>query len=339
MEAFIAMRVEQRRLLCEQAGNALGLAPASIEKDFWVCWTLRELFGLPIWGEQLAFKGGTSLSKGWKLIERFSEDIDVVISRQFLGFDGETLSNNRQKKLIKTCSARIHRELMPALTGHFRRRIPADQAWSLVPAPKEEDEDQQTLLFEYPPAVDSGAYVPPVVKIEMGARSATEPTESPTLQSYLCETFPDIVGIGTFTIRTVAARRTFWDKVMLLHEETYRPPERAARQARMARHYYDIWSLIRKGVADQALADAGLFARVAAHRKIFFGYRWMDYSTLRPGSLRLLPLPHQVSAWQTDYQSMRSEMFFGDVPRFDEILRVVAEFERRFNSMLAMPSP
>lgn len=333
MDALIAMQAEARRRTCEQAANILGLAAASVEKDLWVCWTLRELFSLAGWGEHLVFKGGTSLSKCWKLIDRFSEDIDVVISREFLGFEGETLSNNRQKKLVKTCSAAIHEKLLPALEEHFRARIPTGEKWSLYPASEGEDSDRQTLLFEYPRVFgNDAAYIQPRVKIEMGARSATEPVESPAIQPYICEALPDITGDGKFAIRTVAARRTFWDKVMLLHEETYRPADRPAFKPRMARHYYDVWSLIQKGVADQALADFGLFERVAAYREAFFGYRWMDYKTLRRGSLRVLPLANQLTAWQTDYQSMQAEMFFGDVPRFNEILRVVGEFERNFNA-------
>ncbi len=336
MDAFIALPDERRRLICEEAGNLLGLAPASVEKDFWVCWTLRELFTLPVWGEQLAFKGGTSLSKGWRLINRFSEDIDIVISREFLGFAGEKLSNKNQKKLVKTCSERIYSELLPALTQHFRQRIPTNAKWSLARAAKEEDPDQQTLLFEYPRAFnENAAYIQPLVRIEMGARSATEPVESPALHPYICEALPNAIGTGDFVIRTVVARRTFWDKVMLLHEETYRPPEKAARKVRMSRHYYDVWALITKGVAEQAVADKGLFERVVAHRVAFFGYGWMDYSTLKPGALRIVPLAEQVSAWQTDYEAMRAGMFFEDPPRFDEILNVVGDFERRFNGTVA----
>ena len=333
MDTFITLPEERRRLICEEAGNLLGLAPASVEKDFWVCWTLRELFTLPVWGEQLAFKGGTSLAKGWKLINRFSEDIDIAISREFLGFPGEKLSNKSRKRLVKTCSERINNELLPALAQHFQRRIPATAKWSLAPAAKEEDPDQQTLLFEYPRAFnENAAYIQPVVRIEMGARSATEPIESPALRPYICEALPNAIGTGDFVIRTVVARRTFWDKVMLLHEETYRPPEKTKRTARMSRHYYDVWALITKGIADEAIADKGLFERVAAHRVAFFGYGWMDYSTLRPGALRIVPLADQVSAWKTDYDAMRAGMFFEDPPQFDEILNVVGDFERRFNT-------
>jgi len=278
------MPADRRRLLCVEAGNALGLAPASVEKDFWVCWTLRELFNLHGWGEQLWFKGGTSLSKGWKLIERFSEDIDVVISREYLGFEGETLSNNRQKKLVRTCSARIHKDLMPALQARIAACLPKGEKWSLRAAHKEEDPDEQTLLFEYPRVFGGdAAYLQPWVRIEVGARSATEPAESPTLLPYICDALPDAIGECAFAIRTVVPRRTFWDKAMLLHEETYRPVVKAARKTRMSRHYYDVWAMIRGGVAEHAMADDGLFERVAAYRVAFFGYSWMDYSTLRRG--------------------------------------------------------
>ena len=135
MDAYIALSTDDQRLYCEQAQTRLNLPATSIEKDFWVCWTLRELFGLPKWGEHLAFKGGTSLSKAWKLIERFSEDIDVVISRDFLGFGEEALSNNRQKKLIKKCSDSIHQELLPLLTEHISGLLPKPANWTLSPAP------------------------------------------------------------------------------------------------------------------------------------------------------------------------------------------------------------
>lgn len=331
MDLFVTSTKDQRRLYCEEASVRLGLPAASVEKDFWVCWMLRELFSLPGWGEHLAFKGGTSLSKAWKLIQRFSEDIDIVIDRDFLGFGGPMLSGKRQRKLRKTCSERIHKELLPALEQRVSAILPTTDKWALKPADKEEDEDQQTLLFEYP-GVMSGAvsYLRPVVKIEMGARSDTEPSETVSVQPYLCDAFPEQLGSGEFSIEAVAARRTFWEKSMLLHEETYRPADKP-RKRPLARHYYDLWCLIEKGVADQALADAGLFDRVAAHRQLFFKQSWMDYSTLRPGSLRLVPLPYQVPVWRKDYTDMAKEMFFGSVPSFDEVLGVVGKFENQFN--------
>ncbi len=331
MDAFIKLTPENRRAACLQAEDKLGLRAASIEKDFWVCWTLQELFNLPVFGEHLTFKGGTSLAKAWKLIERFSEDIDVVVDRTFLGFGGESLSGKQRKKLIQKCSECIRKEMLPELGNRFQKTLPSGAQWSLEPASVEEDADQQTLLFLYPSALASNAdYVLPAVRIEMGARSDAEPSESPAIQPYLADAFPDLLGPSSISVRTVVARRTFWDKVMLLHEETYRPPDKK-RKARLARHYYDLWCLINKGVAEQALADHELFYRAARHREIFFGYAWMDYSTLRPGRLRLMPPDDQLTSWAQDFKAMRQEMFFGPVPDFDELMRVVSGFEKKFN--------
>jgi predicted nucleotidyltransferase component of viral defense system len=88
MDSFLKQPVQRQRVIYEEAGRRLGLSAGSVEKDLWVCWTLRALFRLPASGPQLTFKGGTSLSKGWNLIDRFSEDIDIVINREFLGFGG-----------------------------------------------------------------------------------------------------------------------------------------------------------------------------------------------------------------------------------------------------------
>jgi len=331
MNAFLRFPADRRRLLCEEGQQRLGLPPASIEKDFWVCWTLKELFGLPGWGEHLTFKGGTSLSKGWRLISRFSEDIDVVIDREHLGFGGVTLSAKQRKRLVKACSRRIEEELGPALENRFREAIPAGLEWSLSPADQGEDPDQQTLLFHYPSVFQERlAYVRPVVKIEMGARSETEPVERPVIQPYLAEAFPKLLPDSAFAVRTVAAVRTFWEKAMLLHEETFRPSDKP-RRAGLSRHYYDLWCLIRKGVATQAANDPELFDRVARHRQVFFKVGWVDYDTLRHGALRLAPPPDQESGWRRDYEAMRGEMFFDEPPSFDDVLAVIKEFEETFN--------
>lgn len=341
MDPFITLTADARVRLCDEAQARIGLPAASIEKDFWVCWTLRELFRTPEWGQHLVFKGGTSLSKAWKLIERFSEDIDMVIDRAFLGFGGEqdpdvVTSHKKQRQrldALKTaCQDRIHHALLPTLAAQFGAVLGHQTAWTIEADAA--DPDRQSLLFFYPSFVAPAAYVRPVVKIELGARSDTEPTETPDIQPYLAEVFPDLLGPSAFPVRAVAARRTFWEKAMLLHEETYRPAGKA-RKPRLARHYYDLWSLIRKGVGEQAIDDVGLFERVAAHRQVFFRWSWMDYTTLSRGRIRLVPPDDQVSEWRQDYRTMQAEMIFGEAPAFDEMLRVVGEFEARFNGTAA----
>lgn len=178
------------------------------------------------------------------------------------------------------------------------------------------------------------AYLRPVVKMEMGARSQTEPAAPASIQSYVADVFPDFVRDHTFSVRTVAARRTFLEKALLLHEETYRPaPASGAplRKLGLARHYYDLYRLIEVGVADEALADPGLLEQVVEHRRVFFRYSWMDYATMQRGSIRLVPLLDQLDAWRQDYAAMRAERFFAAAPDFDTVLRSIERFARKLN--------
>lgn len=331
MDAFIQKPAEDKAQIFKEADARLGIPARIVEKDFWMCWTLRELFALPEHGARLTFKGGTSLSKGWKLTERFSEDIDVVIGRDSLGFPGERLSRNQLEKLKEACSRCVVKDLLPELQKKLTRRLPKGSKWTLEAAEAEEDPELQTLLFRYPTEfADPAGYVRPVVKIELGARSEIEPAESPEIRPMLAETFPKLFADASFPVRTVAPRRTFWEKAMLLHEETWRPAGKP-RKVRLSRHYYDLWCLITKGVAVEAMQDDGLFERVAAHRQIFFRYGWMDYATLSKGRLRVLPLPEQEAEWRRDYEAMRGEMFSRTPPPFDAVLKTVGEFEKEFN--------
>ena len=339
MKEFIALPEERRRLVCTEAGAELNLFEIAVEKDFWVCWTLRKLFELPEWGEYLTFKGGTSLSKCWNLIERFSEDIDIVIDRGVLGFGGdnapETAPSKKQttrrlKALKASCQQTISDRIQPALVDVIASELSGDLDWALESDPG--DPDGQTLLLVYPTAFpEQAAYLRRAVKIEMGARSDTDPAEAIDIRPYISDAFPDLLSEPRARVRSVMPRRTFWEKAMLLHEETFRPEDKRRREA-MARHYYDLYRLILAGVDDESVRDMDLFDRVAAHRQIFFRHTWVDYSTLNPGQLRLLPAEADLPAWQADYESMRQEMFYGDVPTFDEILTVVGEYQARLNA-------
>ena len=289
MDAFLTFSMERRRTACTEMQSAMKLDAESVEKDFWVCWTLRELFALPGIGEHLTCKGGTSLSKAWKLIERFSEDIDLIVDKEVLGFGGDAAPDkapsNKQRKarleaLMEACRHWVQGTLQPALAARITDTL-GDSGWKLEVDPNVHD--GQCLLFHYPSAFSSGSagYVRPVVKIELGARSDDWPHEDRPIQPYLVERFPQIMPEGPFHVRVLAAERTFWEKACLLHEETFRPADKP-RKLRMARHYYDLWCLLRAGVGERALADTALFQRVAEHREIFFRYSWVDYSTHNP---------------------------------------------------------
>lgn len=337
MDHLLVLPDARRQVLFDEAGARLGLSAGSVEKDLWVCWILRALFTLPVSGPHLTFKGGTSLSKGWRLIQRFSEDLDIVLDRDVLGFRGEQAPESApsQKQRAKrldalrvACQQYVRDTLLPELDQRLRGAPEDPHRWQLALDP--DDVDAQTLLFHYPAVAARSDYLRPVVKIELGARSDTEPSAEPRITPYVAEALPDVSGDCTFAVRAVAPERTFWEKVALLHEEGHRTSG-AAPKARLARHYYDVWALIQAGVADRALADSDLFARVAAHRVVFFRKSQEAQASLQPGRLRLMPSSELRSAWKQDYDAMRESMFFGEAPTFEEILTVVAAFERRFN--------
>lgn len=339
MDTFLQMPADRRRRLCEEAQAVLGLPAESIEKDFWVCWTLRELFAFPDIGPQLTFKGGTSLSKCWRLIERFSEDIDLVVDREALGFGGDNAPQQagisgkererRLEALKAAAQAHVRNILKPALGTVLKQKLPANMHWTLT---EEQSADGTVnLLFAYPGALLPRSGLIPIVKIEPGARSDTEPTETPEIRSYLEQALPKAIPVSSFTARTVAPPRTFWEKAMLLHEETYRESGSGPKPG-LSRHYYDLHCLIKAGVATKAAADLELFGRIAAHRAVFFRKKKEAQESLKPGSLRLVPFETTLAAWRQDYEKMRITYFFGDVPTFDEILKVAGKFERDFNA-------
>ena len=235
MDAFLRMSVRDRHLACLTVADAKRLQAASVDKDFWVCWTLRELFNLPDIGNHLTFKGGTSLSKAWGLIERFSEDIDIVVDKDALGFAGDagpdraTGSNERRRRidrLMEACRKWVQGELKPALEKTITERFGTHEGWHLEVDP--DMADGQCLLFHYPSAfpVAEAGYVRPVVKIELGARSDDWPAESCTITPYVAEALPQAIPNAAFFVAALAAERTFWEKAMLLHEETFRPADK-----------------------------------------------------------------------------------------------------------------
>jgi len=337
MDVFLTQPVERQRVIYEEAARRLGLSAGSVEKDLWVCWTLRALFRLPSSGPHLTLKGGTSLSKGWKLIDRFSEDIDIVINREFLGFGGadapEDAPSNKQRgkrldALMLAAQSHIRNVLGPALEEEVRHLLRSTARWTLEP--DADDPGAQTLLFHYPPAMGTAAYVRPVVKIELGARSDTEPSATPEIVPYLAEVFPDEVRDGRFTVHAVAPERTFWEKVTILHAWYHAPAEKVLRD-RQSRHYYDVSRMYEHGIGRKAMKDTSLLIAVAKHKEVFFPAAWANYREAKPGTIRIVPPDSRMGELRRDYQSMQ-EMIFGLVPSFEHIVTVLGEVESSINT-------
>ncbi len=314
-----------------------------IEKDFWVCWTLKRLFEPSGPGIALIFKGGTSLSKVYGVIDRFSEDVDLSYNRQDLGFpsDVEDLTSRQIrrtiKKLNKHCAEAIETKLLPQLTKAFISvlEVRSPKQWLLELDP--DDQEQQALLFRYPSETkhgqaDQAAYIRPVVRLELGARSDHFPAERRRITSYAADVLPEQFQEPSCEVIAMSAERTFWEKATILHRLYYR--ERKAFPDRCARHYYDVVQLCKKEVGKKALANTGLLRVVAEHKMTFFYDKAARYELATPGSLRLVPPEHRLSELKTDYQHM-DELVFGKLPDFETLIGNLKETENAINNQAA----
>ncbi len=344
MDTFAQLPATEQETYFAEAAARLGLPPHVVEKDFWVCWTLKRLFSLDGIGDTLLFKGGTSLSKVHGLIRRFSEDIDVSIHREFLGFSGKgdplhpDLSNKQRDKLKQELSeaARsfITGEIEPALRASMEAVLPVDPArpWSLEP--DESDADDQSLAFIYPKTgltQSAASYLRPAVKIEFGARSDHWPAETKPVQPYLVDAIPGSMEEPVVGVKTMEATRTFWEKATILHQHAHLPEDKLF-PARYSRHYTDLAVMVRAGVGDQAADREDLLEAVVRHKIAFYRQAWARYEDAKRGTLRLLPAERNMADLKADLASMR-EMFFDEPPSFESVIDTLTRFESTFNSI------
>lgn len=335
---------QDRRDLFLATSRRFGTTEQNVEKDFWVCWTLDVLFnGLPPSGPRLLFKGGTSLSKGFGLISRFSEDIDVTVFRDDIGQavsvdDLEGLSGKqRQSRLdeIKTaCQAYIIGPLQSELirTVDSESKATNGRLEKLRIYVDADDPDQQTLLVAYPTVTTADAYVRPIVRIESGAKSALDPHQAAVIKPYIDDDLPKL-DLSVSGVTTVNPERTFWDKVVIVHGlRRWFDQREVLRQSgqRVSRHYYDLYCLLQSPSGIAASKDYDMGVDCARYAKMFFNRRDYDLDSARPGSFALAPSDAMIDPLRRDYTAMAS-MIFGEIPAFDDVLRAVAELQERLN--------
>lgn len=339
MNRFVGLSSKERHEYFIETGANMNLSPNIVEKDFWVCWVLEKLFAMHELSDSLIFKGGTSLSKAYRLIERFSEDIDISIDRATLGFGNEDNdpeadvgSNERQrriKRLGEACCEVINNIVIPEIKTLIEKELGTCDGWSVLV--DEDDPDLQTILYYYPTVAASGpgAYMKPAVRIEMGARSDNWPSETVDIASYVAQHFSGAFDAPVFPVKVLAPERTFWEKATLLHAEYHRPQAKTAPN-RLSRHYYDMARLIQAGLGEKAVAGIELLHRVIQHKNIFFRSGWASYDTARQGTLRLAPNLERMESLKADYENMK-DMFFGSRPDFPSIVDILANWQNRFN--------
>jgi hypothetical protein len=326
----------------DTTAQRLGTASQNIEKDFWVCWTLDALFnGLSGGGPRLLFKGGTSLSKGFGLINRFSEDIDVTVFRDDIGEPAtieelEALSRNKRRARLdaikEACQAYINGPLQAELTAILRERLQAAGLSAGDARVEADDADRQTLLIWYPAATPRSDYVRAAIKIESGAKSALDPNSEVPIKAYVDDDLPAL-DLTVPAVRTVDPERTFWDKVVILHGLRRWFDKRGELRGggqRVSRHYYDLHRLTAAPVSAAAIDDAALGADCVAHARMFFNRPDYDLATAAPGSFALAPHDEMIEQLRADYRAMQG-MIFGDPPSFEAVLGSINLLERRLN--------
>lgn len=338
MDAVAKSSARERAQLFQtsEAQQAPRIAAAIIEKDFWVCWSIHRLFEVLNFRPQLIFKGGTSLSKVFQVINRFSEDVDLSLSRRDLGFaddrdpEQDGIAKNEAKRrleaLVEQCRLSVKDKLLPELRRDFATVL-GGSGWSI----EIDAGDPQTLIFAYPQSDLTAAlqYVRPAIRLEMGARSDDWPAVEIEIRPYAAERFPKMFAQAACRVRTLSAERTFWEKATLLHAECHRPQAKLTAE-RHSRHYYDLYCLSRHEIGREALKRKDLLDRVVKHKSIFFASAWANYAAAKPGSFLLVPGQERLAALGKDYDAMQA-MMFGDSPKWEDIIRELKRLEDRIN--------
>ena len=330
---FNDLSKKERLELYQQAHNTLGLSKTIIEKDWWVTAVLRALFSLP-YAEKLSFKGGTSLSKCWNLIERFSEDIDIAINREYLGFSGVLSKTQISDRLRRVSCAFVREKLQFDLQKQLETSgLNANDFSVKVNITPITTTDPEIVEIEYHSLFDEIDYIKRKVIVEVSGRSMSEPLQSVSLQSMMDEVFSgEDFTEKPFEVQVVVPQRTFIEKICLLHEEFAKPKE-SIRTERMSRHLYDLVQIMDSQIAEEALEDKCLYKSVVEHRRIFIGLKGFDYSTLAPKTIHIVPPENIIEFWKSDYETMQRTMIYGNSLPFDKLINRIKQLNDKINGI------
>lgn len=336
---FFTLSQEDQKLAYQDAALTLKTEAVILEKDFWVSWLLGVLFTLPEVAPHLVFKGGTSLSKVFGVIDRFSEDIDLCLVPEFVGadtagFDALTSRGKRDAAVMEMqalCSVKAQAVLMPALEAAITNTLGVSTAGDWLRFEVDADARSPIVYFAYPGTQGGGfAYLKREVKLELGTLTDQQPTGSYPIKPLLADAFPKLFDAWACTVTALELERTFWEKATILHAEFHRPAE-SPTPTRYARHYFDMVKLLGHPQAARFMGDKAQCNRVVDWKSRVFARGWARYDLARHGSFRLLPAPARLADLAQDYATMRP-MFMTEPPPFAELMRRLAEAEAVLNA-------
>ncbi len=317
---------QQRSELFLETATLMNTTNSIIEKDFWVVWTLDKIFSDDRLNKILMFKGGTSLSKVFNLIGRFSEDIDLILDWRLVSNENplnEQESKNKQVKfneqINENAKEYIQNELLPIIS-----QILSPLCTCIIA------EDGFSINVRYPNAFDDN-YLRPEILLEIGPLASWLPSDSFEISSFAAQKFPQVFEKTKCSVNTIVAKRTFWEKVTILHHEANRPEESPI-PTRYSRHYYDLAMMAQSEVKNEALADLELLKNVVNFKQKFYPRSWAKYEEAVPGTLKLLPPEFRLDSLEKDYKAMQN-MIFDKYISFDEIIDILRNLEKEINEV------
>ena len=330
MRKIAKITENDRKALFHNTAAKMGMTDAIIEKDFWVCYVLDYLFHHSQWKDNIAFKGGTSLSKAYGLIERFSEDIDLILDWRVLGYGidepWENRSNTKQDIFNKEANIRaevfLRNAFLPAINADLTLEL-GDNVKCYI-----DDSEPQTVKIAYPNSF-SDISILQEIRLEIGALAAWTPVKNASITPYAAEQYARLFEQPSTEVLTVLPERTFWEKVTILHREAFRPEDRPF-PSRYSRHYYDLYKMMQTPVKDNALSNNDLLERVVKFKDKFYRCPWARYDLAKRGTMKLLPPDYNMAKLRSDYEHMQN-MIFGSKPSFDEIMNAMAQLEEEIN--------
>lgn len=327
MIQFLNIPVNEQKKIYQDISNRVGLPPQAVEKDAWVTLMLRMIFTSQL-SDHLIFKGGTSLSKAFGLIQRFSEDIDLGINRKHLGFEGD-LSKGQIRKLRRACHTFVSSDLSALLKQQLDKYGVDENLYTIIVENTQvSDQDPETIKIQYNSLFDEVSYLPKRVLIEVSARSLIEPNEEVKINSILDAEYPDAsFSESSFIVNATNPQKTFLEKLILLHEEFQKPVEKI-RHLRMSRHFYDIGEILDSSYGKEALKNKTLFESIVEHRKVLTPMKTTNYENMTLKGLEIMPPEDQLEHYRSDYKEMQSSMIYGESIDFDKLIeRILKEIK------------
>jgi len=326
MNKLLTASAEEKAKIFRQVAMRKNILPAIIEKDFWVCHILYLLFSSAEMKSNLIFKGGTSLSKVFNVINRFSEDVDLILNWNLLEMEEPYLERSKSKQNVfnKRMNAKAELYIRNELTPLINRLMPECSALYT-------DDDPATIQIRYPMSVE-GSYILPYIRLELGPLAAWAPNSEYPIYSYVSELFPDLFEKEPILVKALDIERTFWEKATILHHEANRPAE-SSMPIRYSRHYYDLYMLSANNIfKNKALTRADILDNVAAFKNRFYPRNWAQYDMAKVATIKIIPPEYRYKFLESDYKKMQ-EMIYGKVPDFQQIMSSLKALENEIRLM------